>query len=256
MGKKMSDQLPFAMAWWHNLCANGIDMFGRGTIDKIFGSEPDGYQAYFLHSQLAIANQIYNMKRGFVMKKKAIIGIIISAVIYLVLFVLGAASGAIHPACYAYVGTVMPVLFAFLYLYTASNMRCFGAATALNGFALVIAFAAGEGNLTFAIIMLLLTALSEVLRAVFKYDTLKGVMWGFIPFAFSFYAYTFHWWTDTAEALEEAVEIMPEGYADKMEAVIHNIPGLIIALVLVIPVAFFGMKLAEKLMKRSTAQLA
>jgi hypothetical protein len=55
--------------------------------------------------------------------------------------------------------------------------------------------------------------------------------------------------------LDEAVEIMPAGYADKMEAVINNIPALIIALVLVIPVAFFGMKLAEKAMKKSAAQL-
>ncbi len=42
MGKRMSEQLPFAMAWWHNLCANGVDMFGRGTIDKRFGAEAEG----------------------------------------------------------------------------------------------------------------------------------------------------------------------------------------------------------------------
>lgn len=35
-GKKMSEHLPFAMAWWHNLCATGADMFGRGTADKSF----------------------------------------------------------------------------------------------------------------------------------------------------------------------------------------------------------------------------
>ena len=40
MGKKMSEHLPFAMAWWHNLCANGTDMFGRGTADKSFGQVP------------------------------------------------------------------------------------------------------------------------------------------------------------------------------------------------------------------------
>ncbi len=39
MGKKMSEHLPFAMAWWHNLCANGVDMFGVGTADKSFGSK-------------------------------------------------------------------------------------------------------------------------------------------------------------------------------------------------------------------------
>lgn len=39
LGKKMSEHLPFAMAWWHNLCATGVDMFGRGTADKSFGAE-------------------------------------------------------------------------------------------------------------------------------------------------------------------------------------------------------------------------
>lgn len=39
LGKKMSEQLPFAMAWWHNLCATGADMFGRGTADKTFGKK-------------------------------------------------------------------------------------------------------------------------------------------------------------------------------------------------------------------------
>ncbi|HZJ83201.1 MAG TPA: xylose isomerase [Clostridia bacterium] len=39
MGKPMKEHLPFAMAWWHNLCATGADMFGVGTADKSFGAE-------------------------------------------------------------------------------------------------------------------------------------------------------------------------------------------------------------------------
>lgn len=39
MGKKMKDHLPFAMAWWHNLCACGVDMFGRGIADKSFSAQ-------------------------------------------------------------------------------------------------------------------------------------------------------------------------------------------------------------------------
>ena len=42
LGKKMKEHLPFAMAWWHNLCASGVDMFGRGTIDKRFGAAEAG----------------------------------------------------------------------------------------------------------------------------------------------------------------------------------------------------------------------
>ncbi len=40
MGKPMKEHLPFAMAWWHNLCAGGADMFGSGTTDKSFQAEP------------------------------------------------------------------------------------------------------------------------------------------------------------------------------------------------------------------------
>ncbi len=39
MGKTMKEQLSFAMAWWHNLCAEGSDMFGPGTASKTFGAE-------------------------------------------------------------------------------------------------------------------------------------------------------------------------------------------------------------------------
>lgn len=39
LGKKMSEHLPFAMAWWHNLCACGTDMFGRDTANKTFGKK-------------------------------------------------------------------------------------------------------------------------------------------------------------------------------------------------------------------------
>ena len=38
-GKPMREHLPFAMAWWHNLCATGKDIFGDGTADKTFGAE-------------------------------------------------------------------------------------------------------------------------------------------------------------------------------------------------------------------------
>lgn len=40
LGKPMKEHLPFALAWWHHLCATGTDMFGRGTTDKSFGCEP------------------------------------------------------------------------------------------------------------------------------------------------------------------------------------------------------------------------
>ena len=42
LGKKMSEHLPFAMAWWHNMCASGTDMFGRDTMDKSFGAAEKG----------------------------------------------------------------------------------------------------------------------------------------------------------------------------------------------------------------------
>ena len=35
-GKKMRDQLRFAMSYWHTMCAEGADMFGVGTVDKTY----------------------------------------------------------------------------------------------------------------------------------------------------------------------------------------------------------------------------
>ena len=116
-------------------------------------------------------------------------------------------------------------------------------------------FIAGEGNLPFAVIIVIVTVLAEILRKVMKYDTLKGVRVSFIPFAFSFYAYSAHWWFDTENSLAEAVKEMPAGYADKMSVVIDNIPVLFLMLALTVPVAILGMRIAEKVMKKQTALL-
>lgn len=71
-----------------------------------------------------------------------------------------------------------------------------------------------------------------------------------LPVAFSFFAYTAHWWTDTEGSLAAAIEEMPAGYDALMKPVIDNIPMLIVALVVTIPVAILGMRLAERILKK------
>jgi len=181
--------------------------------------------------------------------------VILMAVAYLVTFILGATSGAIHPACYAYIGALLPLVFAFIYLYTCSIIRGFGAATALNGLIFVLFLIAGEADTAYIIGTIVLTALAEILRKVFGYDTIKGVRWSFIPLAFSFFAYTSHWWFDTEGSLAAAVEEMPAGYDQLMIPVINNVPVLIIVLVLTIPVAILAMRLAERTLKKPAATL-
>ena len=180
---------------------------------------------------------------------KKTLKIILMAVAYLLTFILGATSGIIHPACYAYVGALLPLLTAFIYLYTCTLIPRFGAATALNGFVAVLFLIAGEADVAFLIGIVVLTALAEILRKVNGYDTIKGVRWSFLPFAFSFFAYTAHWWTDTEGSLAAAVEEMPVGYDQLMLPVIDNIPVLIVVLVLTIPVAFLAIRLAMKVIK-------
>ncbi len=189
------------------------------------------------------------------MKKVPVFKILIAAIIHIALFVVGSVCGLIHPACYAFVGTILPILFAFVYLYVCANMRCFGAALSLNGFALIVGLIAGEGNLPLIIGLIGLALIAELIRKLKGYETLKGVRWSFIPFAFSFYAYAFHWWTDTEASLAEALEEMPAGYADKMASVIGDVRLLIVMLILVIPIAMLAMRLAEKVMKKQTAKL-
>ena len=189
------------------------------------------------------------------MKKVSVLRLFIAAVIWLLLFVIASSCGMIHPACYAYAGTFVPLLFSFVYLYAAANMQCFGAAAVLNGFVLIVGLIMGEGNLPMIIGLILLAVAAELIRKREGYDSLRGVRLSFIPMAFSFYAYSAHWWTDTAGSLAAAAEEMPAGYAEKMKPVIDNIPMLIIMLVLTVPAAILGMRLAEKGMKKQAAAL-
>ena len=183
---------------------------------------------------------------------KPVIKVALTAVAYFATFILGAASGAIHPACYAYVGALLPLLFAFPYLYACSLIRGFGAAAVLNGFILVLFLVSGEADTGYVVITLMLTALSEILRRAFGYDTDKGIRVSFIPFAFSFFAYTSHWWTDTDGSLAAAVAEMPQGYDQQMLPIIENIPALIIVLVLTVPVAILSMRGAQQFCRRSS----
>jgi hypothetical protein len=186
---------------------------------------------------------------------KTVLKVFLMAIAYLALFIMGAWSGAIHPACYAYIGAVLPLVSAFIYLYTCTLIRGFGAATALNGFIFILFLIAGEADLAYIIGTVVLTALAEILRKMKGYDTMKGVRWSFVPFAFSFFAYALHWWTDTEGSLAAAVEEMPAGYDELMKPVIDNIPMLIVVIALTIPIAMFAMRLAERAMKKSAEAL-
>ena len=60
-GKTMREQLKFALSYWHTLCGDGTDMFGRGTMVKTFGAaEPmeiyrrKAYAAFELMEKLDI----------------------------------------------------------------------------------------------------------------------------------------------------------------------------------------------------------
>ena len=135
------------------------------------------------------------------MKKLPVFRLLLAALIYLGLFVLASSCGLIHPACYAYAGTFVPILFSLLYLYTASTIQGFGAALLLNGFVLIVGLIMGEGNPPMIIGLILLALAAELIRKLCGYETLRGVLLSFIPLAFSFYAYSAHWWTDTAGSI-------------------------------------------------------
>ena len=180
---------------------------------------------------------------------KPIFKILLMAIAYLAMFVMGATSGLIHPMCYAYIGALLPLISAFIYLYTSTLIQGFGVATILNGFILLLFLLAGEADATLIIGFVVLTALSEGIRWYCQYNTIKGVRRSFVPFAFSFFAYTGHWWTDTEASLAAAVEEMPVGYDQLMKPVIDNVPALIVVLLLTIPISIFAMRMAERVLK-------
>ncbi|MBQ3710773.1 MAG: MptD family putative ECF transporter S component [Bacteroidales bacterium] len=179
---------------------------------------------------------------------KNVLKVLLAAVAWLVIFVLGSTTGLIHPACYAYVGALLPLLFAFVYLFVCRIIPGFGAAAVLNGFVLVALLLAGEADTACIVGFVALAALAELIRALCK-DAKKGIRWSFVPLAYSFFAYTAHWWFDTEASLAAAVAEMPAGYDQLMKPVIENIPALVVALILTFPIAILSMRLAEKVVK-------
>lgn len=60
-GKPMREHLKFALSYWHTLCGDGTDMFGRGTFIKNFGADEPmeiyknkAYAAFELMEKLSI----------------------------------------------------------------------------------------------------------------------------------------------------------------------------------------------------------
>ena len=60
-GKKMREHLKFALSYWHTMCGDGTDMFGRGTTDKTFGGstpmevyENKAYASFELMNKLSV----------------------------------------------------------------------------------------------------------------------------------------------------------------------------------------------------------
>lgn len=64
LGKPMKEHLPFAMAWWHNLCATGVDMFGRGTADKSGGGAKSPAWRQIMADMLGIPIHIPKTEQG------------------------------------------------------------------------------------------------------------------------------------------------------------------------------------------------
>ena len=177
---------------------------------------------------------------------KPIFKVILLAIAYLATFFLGAFTGVIHPACYAYVGALLPFITAFIYKAMVKQVPGFGAASIMNGFVIVLFLLVGEADANVVIGMIVLAALSEFLHSKFKSDPVKSQRWGFIPMAFSYFTYTAHWWTDTEGSLAAAVEEMRPGYDQLMIPVIDNIPVLILVYLITIPLAILAIRLAKK----------
>ena len=177
---------------------------------------------------------------------KPVFKVILLAIAYLATFILGATSGMIHPACYAYVGALLPFITAFIYKAMVKQVPGFGTASIMNGFVIVLFLIAGEADAVVVIGMIILAALSEFLHSKFQSDPVKSLRWGFVPMAFSFFTYTAHWWTDTEGSLAAAAKEMRPGYDQLMIPVIDNIPMLIFVYLITIPLAILAIRLATK----------
>ena len=167
--------------------------------------------------------------------KNNIIKVLLWTLAYAVLSILVMELGSIHPVFFVLYPVVSAIVLPIPYLMAAKRVKAFGVPTVMTLVFALIVFAVGEMASYRWFVFIPMIVLAEGARALFGYDSKKGLGISAFIMSFSTFAWAFPIWFMHDFTISEAVKEMPAGYAETLDAVspMWTLPVVLIGALLV-----------------------
>ena len=170
------------------------------------------------------------------------------AALYVVTIFMTAFLGFFAPWAWVFFPVVAALIGALSYYCTAIRWQKFGVGTLLAVALAAFLLAVGECDLSKALLMLLAGVLSDVVRQLISYTTLKGQSLAYPVLSIGVIAWILPLWTRTEWYYQGATEEIGVDYANGL--MMFASPWWLLAVILTTAVAgYLGIRLASKVIK-------
>ena len=149
--------------------------------------------------------------------KNNIIKVLLWTLAYAALSILVMELGSIHPVFFVLYPVVSAIILPIPYLMAAKRVKAFGVPTVMTLVFALIVFAVGEMASYRWFVFIPMILLAEGARALFGYDSKKGLGISAFIMSFSTFAWAFPIWFMHDFTISEAVKEMPAGYAETLD---------------------------------------
>lgn len=182
------------------------------------------------------------------MSKNSYLRILGFAALYVVTIFMTAFLGFLAPWAWVFFPVVAALIGALSYYCTAIRWQKFGVGTLLAVALAAFLLAVGECDLSKALLMLLAGVLSDVVRQLIGYSTLKGQSLAYPVLSIGVIAWILPLWTRTEWYYQGATEEIGVDYANGL--MMFASPWWLLAVILTTAVAgYLGIRFASKVIK-------
>ena len=149
--------------------------------------------------------------------KKSALWMILYAVLYAVGTAIVCVTGAIHPILFVCYQITAGLLLSGIVIHACGRVKAPGVCICFGLGMILLLFIIQDAVAWHVIPIIIISVMSEVVRAIFKYNRMGDVI-GTVIMTFSSFGYYGQIWFNRNYTYECAVEEMPAGYADGLMA--------------------------------------
>ena len=179
--------------------------------------------------------------------KKSALWIILYAVLYAVGIAIVCVTGAIHPILFVCYQITAGLLLSGIVIHACDRVKAPGVCICFGLGMILLLFIIQDAVAWHVIPIIVIAVMSEVVRAIFKYNRMGDVI-GTVIMTFSSFGYYGQIWFNRNYTYECAVEEMPAGYADGLMTA-SPIWSLIVVIIVGVVLSVVISNLTAKLFK-------